>query len=43
MRKKGLKIEDVFKAVRKNVYNISNKNQTPWENTSIFDDFYFDK
>jgi len=39
----GLKIEDVFKEVRRNVYKISNKQQTPWENSSIFDDFYFYK
>ena len=39
----GLRIEDVFKEVRRNVYKISNKQQTPWENSSIFDDFYFKK
>lgn len=36
-------IEDVFKEVRRNVYRISKKQQTPWENSSIFDDFYFYK
>jgi len=36
-------IEDVFKEVRRKVYKISNKQQTPWENSSIFDDFYFSK
>jgi hypothetical protein len=37
----GAKIEDVFKVVRKNVYEQSQKKQTPWENSSIFGDFYF--
>ncbi len=36
-------IEDVFKEVRRNVYKLSNEQQTPWENSSIFDDFYFKK
>jgi len=36
-------IEDVFKEVRREVYKISGKQQTPWENSSIFDDFYFNK
>jgi len=39
----GAPIEDVFKEVRRNVYKISNEQQTPWENSSIFDDFYFKK
>ncbi len=43
LRIKGLKIEDVFKKVRKNVYLKSNEKQVPWENSSIFDDFYFNK
>ncbi len=37
----GYKIEDVFKAVRNNVYKLSNEMQVPWENSSIFGDFYF--
>ena len=37
------KIEDVFKAVRNNVYKMSNEMQVPWENSSIFGDFYFKK
>ena len=37
----GYKIEDVFKAVRNNVYKMSNEMQVPWENSSIFGDFYF--
>jgi len=37
----GNVIEDVFKEVRRNVYKLSNQQQTPWENSSIFDDFYF--
>ena len=43
MNKPGMKIEDVFKQVRKNVYEKSNKSQVPWENSSIFGDFYFAK
>ncbi len=37
----GNVLEDVFKEVRRNVYKLSNKQQTPWENSSLFDDFYF--
>ncbi len=36
-------IEEVFKKTRTDVYNISNKEQVPWENSSIFGDFYFKK
>ncbi|RLD66406.1 MAG: hypothetical protein DRI95_06835, partial [Bacteroidetes bacterium] len=43
LNQQGLKIEDVFKEVRRNVYKLSSKQQTPWENSSIFDDFYFNK
>lgn len=42
----GLKIEDVFKNVRNEVYKISKdmgSEQIPWENSSIFGDFYFVK
>ncbi len=39
--KNGLRIEDLFKEVRTNVYKNSNKQQLPWENSSIFTDFYF--
>jgi hypothetical protein len=41
--KPGIKIEDVFKQVRTSVYEKSNKAQVPWENSSIFGDFYFVK
>jgi hypothetical protein len=41
MRKPNVKIEDMFKEVRKHVYEQSEKKQTPWENSSIFGDFYF--
>ncbi len=41
--KPGYVLEDVFKEVRRNVYKISNKKQTPWENSSLFDNFYFKK
>lgn len=40
---KDMKIEDVFKTVRYNVYEKSNKQQVTWENSSIFSDFYFAK
>ncbi len=40
---KGLKIEDLFKKVRSSVYDKSNKQQVPWENSSLFTDFYFNK
>jgi len=43
LRQPGLKIEDVFKQVRGNVYKISNEQQLTWENSSIFGDFYFKK
>jgi hypothetical protein len=41
MGEPGLPIEDVFKKVRVNVYQMSDKKQVPWENSSIFRDFYF--
>jgi len=43
LKKPGLRIEDVFKEVRKSVYDKSQKKQVPWENSSIFGDFYFSK
>lgn len=39
----NLKIEDIFKQVRVNVIEKSNKLQTPWENSSVTGDFYFVK
>jgi len=41
LKTSGVKIEDVFKQVRTQVYARSNKQQVPWENSSIFGDFYF--
>lgn len=41
MQKPGLKIEDVFKEVRRNVLDLSQKKQIPWDNSSILGDFYF--
>ncbi len=41
--KPGNVIEDVFKEVRRNVYKMSQQKQTPWENSSLFDNFYFKK
>lgn len=41
MRTPGLRIEDVFKRVRKNVRQRSNNRQVPWESSSIEGDFYF--
>jgi hypothetical protein len=37
----GLKLEDVFKQVRRDVALETDGRQTPWENSSIFGDFYF--
>ncbi len=41
MQQPGKRIEDVFKQVRNGVYEKSGKQQVPWENSSIFGDFYF--
>lgn len=41
MRLPGLKIEDVFKNVRASVRQDSSGKQTPWENTSLEGEFYF--
>ena len=41
MRLPGLKIEDVFKNVRASVRQESAGKQTPWENTSLEGEFYF--
>jgi hypothetical protein len=38
---RGVKIEDVFKNVRRYVLEESNNLQIPWENSSIIGDFYF--
>ena len=43
MKTPKIKIEEVFKMVRTNVYQRSNKQQVPWDNSSIFGDFYFQK
>lgn len=37
----NIKIEDMFKAVRNDVINMTNGEQIPWENTSLNKDFYF--
>lgn len=37
----GMKIEDVFKQVRRDVALQTDGRQTPWENSSIYGDFYF--
>ena len=37
----NIKIEDMFKAVRNDVVQITNGEQVPWENTSLNKDFYF--
>lgn len=36
-----LSVEELFKKVRKTVYNLSNGKQTTWEHTSLIGDFYF--
>jgi uncharacterized caspase-like protein len=37
----GLKLEDVFKRVRTDVAAATSNEQIPWDNSSVFDDFYF--
>lgn len=37
----GLKLEDVFKQVRSSVAEATKQEQIPWDNSSVFDDFYF--
>jgi uncharacterized caspase-like protein len=37
----GLKLEDVFKRVRNAVATTTGQAQIPWDNSSVFDDFYF--
>ncbi len=37
----NIKIEDMFKAVRKDVIELTHNEQTPWESTSLNSDFYF--
>jgi hypothetical protein len=37
----GLKIEDMFKRVRNDVFKQTKGSQVPWESSSIFRDFYF--
>lgn len=41
IRTPGLKVEDVFKTVRKRVLEKSHGAQTPWEHSSLVGDFYF--
>ncbi|MDB5141074.1 MAG: hypothetical protein JWR12_2990 [Mucilaginibacter sp.] len=36
-----LSVEELFKRVRRTVYNLTNGKQTPWEHTSLIGDFYF--
>jgi uncharacterized caspase-like protein len=36
-----LKLEDVFKRVRSSVATATANSQIPWDNSSVFDDFYF--
>ncbi len=37
----GLSLEDTFKRVRIGVMNATNRKQTPWDSSSLTDDFYF--
>jgi hypothetical protein len=41
IRRPGLKVEEVFKAVRIAVSKVSNDSQTPWESSSLTGDFFF--
>ena len=36
-----ISVEELFKKVRKTVYNLTEGEQTPWEHTSLIGDFYF--
>lgn len=37
----GLRLEDVFKQVRNSVASTTKNEQIPWDNSSVFRDFYF--
>ncbi len=41
INKSGLKIEEVFKSVGREVQKASQKRQTPWTSSSVYGDFYF--
>lgn len=41
MRSPGLKVEEIFKEVRKSVINLSNQQQVPWDASSLVGEFYF--
>ena len=41
VRRKGVKLEDAFKSVRRRVYDATNGQQVPWESNSVMGDFYF--
>ncbi|HLF84935.1 MAG TPA: caspase domain-containing protein [Blastocatellia bacterium] len=41
IRTSGLTIEEVFKRVRLSVRNLTKNEQTPWESSSLINDFYF--
>jgi len=43
MKIPGLSIEQMFKQVRNRVLDITNNEQTPWENSSLRGEFYFAK
>ena len=36
-----ISVEELFKKVRRTVYNLTEGEQTPWEHTSLIGDFYF--
>ena len=41
LRMDALKLEDVFKRVRSSVAEATQFQQIPWDNSSVFEDFYF--
>jgi len=41
INEEGLKIEEVFKEVGREVQQKSNRGQTPWTSSSVYGDFYF--
>lgn len=43
LRIPNLNVQNLFKTVRKNVYELSRQLQVPWENNNLTEEFYFNK
>lgn len=41
MGRERISVEEMFKKVRRTIYNLTDGNQTSWEHTSLVGDFYF--